>query len=156
MIQGLSRLPSGRHNLPREFVVNSQRDRLLDSMAEACAGKRYAEVSVADVVDRAKVSRSTFYEIFPDKEACFLATYDAILGRFVAEVIRAARGPDLDWPDQIEAGVETRLAFFCGRAGIRPDVHNRHVLGGRLGPGALPVGGSHAVCVRRPRPEDCG
>ena len=94
-------------------MVNSQRDRLLDSMAEACAGKRYAEVSVADVVDRAKVSRSTFYEIFPDKEACFLATYDAILGRFVAEVIRAARGPDLDWPDQIEAGVETCLAFFA-------------------------------------------
>ena len=37
-----SRLPSGRHNLPREFVVTSQRDRLLDSMAQACAEKRYA------------------------------------------------------------------------------------------------------------------
>ncbi len=108
-----NRLPSGRHNLPREFVVNSQRDRLLDSMAEACAEKRYAEVSVADIVARAKVSRSTFYEIFPDKEACFLATYDAILGRFVAEVIRAGRDPSMEWPDQIEAGVETCLGFFA-------------------------------------------
>lgn len=107
------RLPSGRHSLPREFVVNSQRDRLLESMAAACAEKRYAEVSVADIVARARVSRSTFYEIFPDKEACFLAAYDAVLGRFVAEVIRAGRDPAMDWPDQIETGVETCLGFFA-------------------------------------------
>lgn len=107
------RLPSGRHNLPREFVVNSQRDRLLDSMAEACSEKRYAEVSVADVVSRARVSRSTFYEIFPDKEACFLAAYDAILGRFVSDVIRACQDPALTWPEQIEVGIETSLKFLA-------------------------------------------
>lgn len=108
-----TRLPSGRHNLPREFVINSQRDRLLDSMAEACSEKRYAEVSVADVVARARVSRSTFYEIFDDKEACFLAAYDAILGRFVSEVIRACQDPELTWPDQIEVGIETSLNFLA-------------------------------------------
>lgn len=107
------RLPSGRHNLPREFVVSSQRDRLLDSMAEACAEKRYAEVSVADIVARARVSRSTFYEIFPDKESCFLAAYDAILGRFVTEVIRACQRPELTWPDQVERGIETGLGFLA-------------------------------------------
>jgi AcrR family transcriptional regulator len=108
-----TRLPSGRHNLPREFVVSSQRDRLLDSMAQACAEKRYAEVSVADIVSRARVSRSTFYEIFPDKEACFLAAYDAILGRFVTEVIRACQSPELSWPDQVERGIETGLDFLA-------------------------------------------
>lgn len=107
------RLPSGRHNLPREFVINSQRDRLLDSMAQACSEKRYAEVSVADVVARARVSRSTFYEIFPDKEACFLAAYDAILGRFVSDVIRACQDPALTWPEQIEIGIETSLKFLA-------------------------------------------
>ncbi len=111
--EGNRRLPSGRHNLPREFVVNSQRDRLLDSMAEACSEKRYAEVSVADVVSRARVSRSTFYEIFPDKEACFLAAYDAILGRFVSEVIRACQDPELTWTEQIEIGIETSLKFLA-------------------------------------------
>ncbi|MGB0121684.1 MAG: TetR/AcrR family transcriptional regulator [Solirubrobacterales bacterium] len=108
-----SRLPSGRHNLPREFVVSSQRDRLLDSMAQACAEKRYAEVSVADIVSRARVSRSTFYEIFPDKEACFLAAYDAILGRFVTEVIKACQAPDLSWPEMIERGIATSLGFLA-------------------------------------------
>ncbi len=106
-------LPSGRHNLPREFVVTSQRDRLLDSMAEACAEKRYAEVSVADIVSRARVSRSTFYEIFPDKEACFLAAYDAILGRFVTEVIKACSDPELTWVEQIEFGIEASLGFLA-------------------------------------------
>ena len=108
-----SRLPSGRHNLPREFVVTSQRDRLLDSMAQACAEKRYAEVSVADIVSRARVSRSTFYEIFPDKEACFLAAYDAILGRFVTEVIKACDDPNLTWPEMIELGIEASLRFLA-------------------------------------------
>ena len=111
--QPSSRLPSGRHNLPREFVVRSQRDRLLDSMAQACAEKRYAEVSVADIVSRARVSRSTFYEIFPDKEACFLAAYDAILGRFVTEVIKACQAPGLTWPEQIELGIEACLRFLA-------------------------------------------
>ena len=108
-----ARLPSGRHNLPREFVVTSQRDRLLDSMAQACAEKRYAEVSVADIVSRARVSRSTFYEIFPDKEACFLAAYDAILGRFVTEVIKACDDPELTWPEMIELGIEASLKFLA-------------------------------------------
>ncbi len=108
-----ARLPSGRHNLPREFVVSSQRDRLLDSMAQACTEKRYAEVSVADIVSRARVSRSTFYEIFPDKEACFLAAYDAILGRFVSDVIRACQDPELSWAEQIEIGIETSLRFLA-------------------------------------------
>ncbi len=106
-------LPAGRHNLPREFVVTSQRDRLLDAMAESCARKRYAEVSVADIVATAKVSRSTFYEIFPDKESCFLAAYDAILGRFITEVIKACQDPALTWPEQIELGIEASLDFLA-------------------------------------------
>jgi AcrR family transcriptional regulator len=106
-------LPSGRHNLPREFVVNSQRDRLLDAMAQACAEHRYADVSVASIVAQARVSRSTFYEIFPDKEACFLAAYDAILGRFATEVIRACQDPELTWPEQIELGIEAALDFLA-------------------------------------------
>lgn len=107
------RLPSGRHSLPREFVIESQRDRLLDAMAAACAAGRYAEVSVADVVARARVSRSTFYELFPDREACFLAAYDAILGRFLDEVVRACGQSGPGWADRIEAGVETSLRFLA-------------------------------------------
>ncbi len=66
-----------------------------------------------DIVSRARVSRLTFYEIFPDKEACFLAAYDAILGRFVTEVIKACQEPGLTWPEQIERGIAASLSFLA-------------------------------------------
>ena len=103
----------GSEELPREVAVTCQRDRLLDAMARSCAEKRYAEVSVADVVSAAGVSRSTFYETFTGKEACFLAAYDAILGRFVTEVIRACQAPGLAWPEKIELGTEACLDFMA-------------------------------------------
>ena len=71
-----NRLPSGRHGLPRETVAASQRARMIDAMAAVVAEKGYAATTVADVVERAGVSRRTFYEQFADKEACFLAAYE--------------------------------------------------------------------------------
>lgn len=85
---------------------------MLDAMAACCAEKRYAEVSVGDVVAKAGVSRSTFYNLFEDKEACFLEAYDEILGHFVTEVMNAIRTPDLSWEDQAEKGVRAALDFM--------------------------------------------
>lgn len=106
------RLPSGRHKLSREFVVSSQRDRMLDAMAEACAEKGYGQVSVADVVSRASVSRATFYEMFGGKEDCFLAAYDAILGNFMGSVVAAYQSEE-SWPDQVRAGIGEILTFMA-------------------------------------------
>src|SRR3954451_4295790 len=70
-------LPRGRHAAPREVVAESQRERLLVAMAEATAAKGYANVAVADVIERAGVSRRSFYEHFANKEAASLPAYDA-------------------------------------------------------------------------------
>lgn len=69
-------LPRGRHPAPREVVLLSQRERLLEAVATIVATKGYVAATVADVVKEAGVSRATFYEHFTDKEACFLACYD--------------------------------------------------------------------------------
>jgi AcrR family transcriptional regulator len=69
-------LPRGRHAAPREIVAASQRGRLLLAMAAAVAEKGYARTAVADVIERARVSRRSFYEHFANKEECFLAAYD--------------------------------------------------------------------------------
>lgn len=98
--------------LARQFTVETQRDRLLDAMASCCAEKRYAEVSVGDVVARAGVSRSTFYNLFDDKEACFLEAYDEILGQFVTDVMSSIRTPGLSWEDQAENGLRAALSFM--------------------------------------------
>ncbi len=70
-------LPRGPHGLARAEVLASQRGRMLDAMAETVAAKGYGAATVADVIEKAGVSRKTFYEHFRDKEACFLDAYDA-------------------------------------------------------------------------------
>ncbi|MEW6473773.1 MAG: TetR/AcrR family transcriptional regulator [Actinomycetota bacterium] len=111
-----TRLPSGRHGLPRETVAASQRGRLINAMAAVVAEKGYAATTVADVVERAGVSRRTFYEQFADKEACFLAAYEAALA-VVLERIRGAvetgAGAAAGWRDRARAGVEAFLALLA-------------------------------------------
>ena len=41
-------LPRGRHDLPREFIARTQRDRLIDAMARTVAAKGYAAASLGD------------------------------------------------------------------------------------------------------------
>ena len=61
--------------MTREEVADAQRRRLLEAMAEVVAERGYAKTSVTQVTKAARVSTETFYELFADKEACFLAAY---------------------------------------------------------------------------------
>lgn len=73
-------LPRGRHELTREEVESSQRGRLLVAMTEVVGEKGYVATSVADVLERAGVSRATFYVLFKDKEACFCEAFERAAG----------------------------------------------------------------------------
>ena len=87
-----SPLPRGPHRLSREEVERSQRERLLTGAAEAVAEKGYAKMSVGDILDRAGVSRTTFYQLYRDKLDCFLAAYrmayDVVATVMVEELAR--------------------------------------------------------------------
>jgi AcrR family transcriptional regulator len=99
-------LPRGRHRLSREAVAHSQRERALKAMVEAVADRGYAETRVVDVIERAGLSRKTFYELFGDKEDCFLAAYDEVSARLYSvceEAFENAAGQP--WPKRIRAGV---------------------------------------------------
>ncbi len=63
----------------RERVARHQRARLHGATIEAVAARGYAEITVSELAALAGVSRRTFYERFDDREACFLASYDAIV-----------------------------------------------------------------------------
>src|ERR1044072_8498006 len=107
-------LPSGRHGLSREAVLESQRQRILDSMAELSAAQGFGEVSVAAVVERAGVSRATFYELFRDKEDCFVATMEEGLRRLMAAVMPAVyRGANLEWPERVTGVIEALLNYLA-------------------------------------------
>jgi AcrR family transcriptional regulator len=107
-----TRLPSGRHGLPREVVINSQRERLFEAMVAAVAEKGYGAVTVADVISGAGVSRATFYELFGDKEDCFIAAHDELIGRLM-EYVTSAFESEEEWPDQTRATIAALLRFLA-------------------------------------------
>jgi AcrR family transcriptional regulator len=73
-------------------------------MTEAVAQKGYLATSIADIVARARVSRSAFYACFADKEACFLAGYAEEADRHF-RLIAAAAAAESDWWQQLRSAV---------------------------------------------------
>jgi hypothetical protein len=63
---GLPRLPPGRHGLPREFVVENQRQRIAAGMIEVVVERGYLATTVTQVVAAAGVSRRTFYNYYAE------------------------------------------------------------------------------------------
>ncbi len=108
----LSRLPPGRHGLPREFVVHNQRERLIAGLAEAIADNGYAGTTIAHITRHAAVSRRTFYEHFSSKDECFVAAYDTVMEQ-LRERIDAAYQDQGDWPHAIRAGIAAMLSFLA-------------------------------------------
>ncbi len=92
----------------------SQRGRLIEAMAQVVAEKGYGPATVADVVERAGVSRRTFYEQFADKEACFLAAYGTGAEVLLTRIREAVEHlPEDDWRARARAGVETCMAVLA-------------------------------------------
>lgn len=111
----IAELPSGYTGLPRELVEASQRQRLVHGVMVAVADKGFAAATIADITDRAGVSKKTFYEHFTDKLACFLAAYDHGARAMLEQTARAAdaaRQDDLDAGEQLRAGTHAYLDFL--------------------------------------------
>jgi AcrR family transcriptional regulator len=64
---------------PRKEAEKNQRERLFAAMVATVAAKGYEATTVADLVKLSGVSRSAFYRLFEDKQACFLAAIEAMV-----------------------------------------------------------------------------
>jgi AcrR family transcriptional regulator len=106
-----SRFPSGPRRLPGDLVRAIQRERLLVGMLRAISELGYRSTNVQDVIERAGVSRPTFYEHFSNKDDCFLAAFDTCAARLRDQVATAANeGGDI-WRDRIRSAFNALLAF---------------------------------------------
>jgi AcrR family transcriptional regulator len=95
--------------LQRAFEDPAPRSRLIAAMAMALLEKSYATISVADVVRLARVSKRTFYEHFSTREACYLATYEALSGTLLDRVEQTALSvPDVQ--ERLREAVRTYLS----------------------------------------------
>jgi AcrR family transcriptional regulator len=105
------RFPSGVRKLPPDLIRAIQRERLIVAMLNAAAELGYLETNVQDVIDRAGVSRPTFYEHFSNKEDCFLAAFDTSAERLRKKIDSAARKGGDVWRDRVRCALEALLGF---------------------------------------------
>jgi AcrR family transcriptional regulator len=105
-------LPRGRHGIPREVVVRSQRERLLAAIVATAAAKGYETISVADVLEAAGVGRETFYELFEDKQDCFLAAHQVLFDDFFNRVSAVYQGPG-PWPERVGDSISEMLRLLA-------------------------------------------
>jgi AcrR family transcriptional regulator len=59
-----------------DSLAELHRAAILEAMVELVAERGYAETSLGVLLERAQVSRRTFYELFPSMEECFTAILD--------------------------------------------------------------------------------
>jgi AcrR family transcriptional regulator len=110
-LPGLARLPPGRHGLPRDFVVQNQRDRLAAGIIAAISEFGYHEVTITQIAAAAGVSRRTFYSYFNSKEECYLATFDQIAAH-LCDAAREAAAPRREWSAKVAARIGAALEVF--------------------------------------------
>lgn len=86
-------LRSGRHQLSREEVLASQRGRIMRAVLLELGSKGAGAITVGSVVERAKVSKKTFYEHFEGLDSCItesLNTLNVVVGGEMAAAAAAA------------------------------------------------------------------
>jgi AcrR family transcriptional regulator len=91
------------------YVSEVQRTRLLDATFAVVAEQGYRRMTVRRVCGRAGVSNKTFYDLFSDREDCFLAAFDQAIVELTAAVAPAYDG-EQEWTERIRAGLGTLLA----------------------------------------------
>jgi AcrR family transcriptional regulator len=107
------RLPSGRHDLAREEVVKSQRERIVDATAQIVAEKGFAGLTIPEIASRANVSHETFYEMYPTKHDAFLGAQKVGLHQALRTTAEAYESAGRDWPEGVAAGLNALMDFVC-------------------------------------------
>jgi AcrR family transcriptional regulator len=108
--EALAPLPRGRHLLPREEVERHQRERMIEAVARGMATQGYSGLTVGSVIAEARVSRTTFYAQFANKQEAVAGAYEEILRRFLAILEDACAGEG-DWRAKVERGIEATVDF---------------------------------------------
>ena len=94
-----------------------QRTRMLSSAVAVVSEYGYGQMTVARVADGARVSRRTFYDLFDDREDCFLAAFDDAVA-CASDLALAAYGGERGWRAKVRAGLAALLGFLDEEPGL--------------------------------------
>ncbi|MGO9321841.1 MAG: TetR family transcriptional regulator [Solirubrobacteraceae bacterium] len=98
-------------------MTQIQRSRMLAAAVEAVEDVGYARMTVAQVIGRARVSRKTFYDVFTDREDCFLAAFEQALGQ-ASLIAQEAYEGESNWRDGIRSALARLLMFMDEEPGL--------------------------------------
>jgi AcrR family transcriptional regulator len=110
--------------MARAGVPEIQRARILAALIEVARERGAGRVTVAHVVERSGVSRRTFYELFADRDACFVAAFEEAIERGAARVAPAFRHSEPHtadarvWRERMRAGLLALLEFLDEEPGF--------------------------------------
>jgi AcrR family transcriptional regulator/DNA-binding MarR family transcriptional regulator len=101
----------------RNGVAEIQRARMIAALIEVARERGVGGMTVADIVARSGVSRRTFYELFADRDDCFLAAFDMAVEQAAQRVLPAYGAPG-SWRERIRAGLGALLEFLEDEPGM--------------------------------------
>ncbi len=93
------------------LVSQTQRSRMLNSAVAVISEHGYSEMSVSRITAGAGVSRRTFYDLFQDREDCFLAAFDEAVARAQTLMLDAS-AQQREWRERIRAALHTLLELL--------------------------------------------
>ena len=91
---------------------DDHRSRLLEGLAASIREKGLTGTQITDIVANAKASRRTFYQCFPDKDACVLELAER-LGAASLDVVEGAVDIEAPWERQVEQAVDAYLGMLA-------------------------------------------
>ena len=100
------------------YVSELQRARLLDAAFAVVSEDGYKRMTARRVSGRAGVSNKTFYDLFIDREDCFLGAFDHAVDELAAVVLPVYEA-EKEWAAGIRAGLGALLGFLEGEPALR-------------------------------------
>jgi AcrR family transcriptional regulator len=110
-------LTSGWNGPPRREVMDIQRARIIAAAIDTVEDRGYAEMTVAAVVERARVSRKTFYEIFSNRDECFMAVIEEIFTK-ARSVMSTAYAAESGWLAATRSALDSLLCLIDAEPGL--------------------------------------
>jgi AcrR family transcriptional regulator len=109
--RAIDNVRAARNGSPPASLADVQRRRILVAMTRITCQIGLESVTIARVIDDARVARRTFYELFDDREACLLAVFNEAIAT-AEERARSVVEDSAPWASRLRGALQALLEFF--------------------------------------------
>jgi AcrR family transcriptional regulator len=96
----------------QSYGLPTQRDRLVVATGQLAAELGSPAIGVHHICQRAGISRRTFYELYTDRDACFVDAHQEAYGRLLSYLTEAVTDVGPEWEDRAVAVTQSLLGAW--------------------------------------------